>query len=217
MGWFSCRPGFARCHPATTGKLGTTGSSSASIGCAADRVKTARITVVDEVPPSFPQQYPCSRRHFPNDGSQFRPPRPTKTALIDFSRPTWFLRELRPRRTPVLRSNPRVRSLYGFPPTSLICHEKDIPTKGSPQKATPRFPPSHAHPRRAGDDQESSPKRPEATRCLAINRSVTLETFVESCLTGSVAARAASSWSARRAQMGPLDSGSWYRGVAVQP
>jgi hypothetical protein len=117
----------------------------------------------------------------------------------------------------ILRSNPGIRNLYGFPPTSLICHEKDIPTKGAPQKASSRIPPPHAYPRRTGDDQESSSKGPEATRCLATNRSVTLETFVESSLTETVAARAGWSWSARQVRTGLLDWGSWYQGVAVLP
>jgi hypothetical protein len=255
---------------------------------------------VDELLSGFPQRYPCSRRCFPDDGSQLRPLRSTKTALIDFSRPICFLRGFdgrrplsaasrttwwvltdidlttsrfdglrqakrrrcgrmlalsldmaftrdmafirtdtgRPtapagdlgwnrRRSPdcchlgdrrlTLRNPRSLLNLFGFPSTSLICHEKDIPTEGTPQKASPRIPPSHAHPRRTCDDQESSSKGPEATRCLAINRSVTLEIFVESCLTGNVAARAGWSWSARQARMGLPDWGSWCQGVAVQP
>ena len=60
-----------------------------------------------------------------------------------------------------------VRNLCEFPPNPLICHEEDLPTKSSPQEAASRFPTSDAHARGAGDDQASSPKRPEAARCLS--------------------------------------------------
>lgn len=84
-----------------------------------------------------------------------------QTALIFFSRTLLFFREL-----PVLegwtqsnfvgfghiltlRSEINVRILSGFPPQpSLFCHEEDLPTKGSPEKAASRIPSSHAYSRR---------------------------------------------------------------------
>jgi hypothetical protein len=136
-----------------------------------------------------------------------------------------FSRELSPSLSealePVtLRKHRTFRSLCRFsplPPSLLITHEKDLPTKGSSQKASSRIPPSNAHSRRTSHDQESSAKGPEATRCLTTNPSVTLETFVESCLTGNVVASAGSSWSVRQARPDLLVSASSSRGVADLP
>jgi hypothetical protein len=51
-------PGSCRCHPATTGKCRHSRVSRASIGLRQGRVKSARIVVVEEPEPDFPQQSP---------------------------------------------------------------------------------------------------------------------------------------------------------------
>lgn len=103
-------------------------------------------------------------------------------ALIEFSRPISFLRDEcadlgRPAYSwPIsppfatlltLRKRGPFRILSWSPPTRLICHEEDLPTQSSSQKATSWFPSPDANARRAGDDQESSPKGPKAARCLS--------------------------------------------------
>ena len=92
-----------------------------------------------------------------------------------------------------LRNTGHTRNLSRFPTEPILfCHEKDLPTQSQAEKAPARLPSSHAHPRRSGDTQESSPKGPKASRCLNTCHSATHETFVESSSTGIVVAAAVS-------------------------